>query len=113
MRRHDKHFIYRIPLPWLEAVMKIDNQCRGQTKLLNLTLAIWYLYGLHKEIRISSQIQKIFHLSSHSTKNNLKKLESGGLIFVTKHRGRAPLVKLCLVEGSTSTSTKRYKRWEG
>ena len=93
--------------------MKLDSKSRGQTKLLNLSLAIWYLYGLKREIRISSQVQRTFSISGRSTRRNLTKLQEVGLIAVTLHKGRAPLVELRIDGDSTSNGLNRSKRMEG
>jgi len=92
MKPEDKRFIYRLPLPWLEAVMQLDAQARGQTKLLNISLAIWYLAGLKKEIRISPRIRGTFHISRGSVYRNLALLSEAGLITVSRRLGKSPVI---------------------
>jgi hypothetical protein len=114
MKRHDKHFIYRIPLPWLEAVMTLDNQSRGQTKLLNLALAIWYLYGLKREIRISTRIRETFHISHSALYRNIRVLKDSGLITVSSKKGAAPVIKIVREEVLVPTErVLREERMEG
>lgn len=80
-----------IPMPWLAAAANEGGAC------LAVGIALWFLAGLtsrRNDLRLSSERLRDFGVSRYAKTRALQRLESAGLIYVVRRRGRSPCVTL-------------------
>ena len=91
IRRNTGRFLKGpIQLDWLVAAAKLPG------KSLHVAIALSFLSGLtkSKSVRLTHATLDLFGVSRHSSYRALSQLESRGLVSVTRHPGRAPVVRL-------------------
>ena len=79
-----------IPLTWCSQVALLPG------KAFALAMALWWLHGMSKggEFKLSKKALQAFNVSRDACNDGLKRLESVGLIIVTRLPGRRPLVQV-------------------
>ena len=80
-----------IPMPWLAAAANEGGAC------LAVGIALWFLAGLtsrRNDLRLSSERLRELGVSRYAKTRALQRLESAGLIYVVRRRGRSPCVTL-------------------
>ncbi len=79
-----------LPMPWFERAAKLPG------KALHIALALWRVSGLCRSATFSFKrnAAKAFGVSPDATYDALARLEQAGLVRVTRHRGRSPLVTI-------------------
>ena len=79
-----------IPLTWLESVVRLPG------KALNVALAIRWHHDMAKgqAVKISKKAMELFGFSADACQDALYRLESAGLIEVTRSPGQKPLIRL-------------------
>jgi len=84
-----------IPGVWLTRAAELS----GRT--LRVGLALWYLAGVKKSrtVKPTWDTWQRFGLSPDAGRRGLTALESAGLVFVDRHRGRCPKVTILEVRG--------------
>ena len=88
-RRHRGRFLKGpLPLDWLQAAARLPS------KALHVGIALWFLVGLQKShtVQLAPSILHQFGVNRYAGYRALKVLEGEGLITVTRHRGRSPMV---------------------
>lgn len=92
MRQRRGHFI-RGPLPmaWVATAARFE----GHT--LHVALLLWYRAGMegYADIMIPRQDKDAFGVSRHAFALALERLESAGLVTVSRAQGRSPRVTIC------------------
>lgn len=71
---------------------------------MNIGLALWYLSGLNKadKVKLTHGVLRDFDVSPRTSYRVLEQMEKVGLIQVTRHRGRSPIVTLIIAQDDTS-----------
>lgn len=79
-----------VPLSWLRRAGKL----RGQVLLVGLVL--WFRAGVERKMRIKLKKAdyRLFGVSERSASRGLASLEKAGVVSVTRHPGRSPIVAI-------------------
>lgn len=79
-----------IPMDWLEIAAALPG------KTFHAAMALWRLRGLTKgaPIRFTGAAQKRFSLTRGTAADAIARLEASGLIRVTRHTGRCPVITI-------------------
>lgn len=83
-----------VPLNWWLAMVRLDDQFQGQTKLYRVASALWYLYGKGRDIQITREIRSQFSVTRQAVNRNLKLLEGAGLIELSIKKGSPFSIKI-------------------
>lgn len=97
-KRYNKFIKGPLPLDWFMLAAKL------QGKAMNIGLALWYLSGLNKadKVKLTHGVLRDFDVSPRTSYRVLEQMEKVGLIQVTRHRGRSPIVTLIIAQDDTS-----------
>ena len=79
-----------IPCNWLVAAMRLPSSA------LSVGLVLWFLAGCKKSRKISptGQMWRKFGVHRNSAYRGLEHLERAGLVSVSRHSGRCPIVTI-------------------
>ena len=79
-----------IPMEWLRRAAILGG------KVLHVSLLLWFRVGCEKSVtvRLTQSHCNLFGLSRHAVYRALKSLEAAGLVTVSRHRGRCPIVTI-------------------
>ena len=96
-----------LPLAWVAAAARFD----GHT--LHVALLLWYRAGMegYADIMIPRQDKDAFGVGRHAFALALERLESAGLVTVTRAQGRSPRVTICSCP-DTPTPTAPQSPWD-
>jgi hypothetical protein len=80
-----------IPLIWLRAASTLPGRA------LSVAIALWFLAGCERSrvVALPNGLCASFGVDRFSKRRALDALQSAGLVTVTHHRGRKPIVSLC------------------
>lgn len=83
-----------LPLPWMLRAMTLPG------KTTQVALAIWYLAGLNKslQVKLSPKVVNSFGVSRDAQYDAIGRLETAGLVAVSRAPGRAMLVTILAAE---------------
>jgi len=90
-----------IPLDWLTEVTLLPGKC------LNVAMAIQWLSGMSggMPVKLTKRAETSFNVSRDTSRECLKRLESAGLIQLTRSPGKRTLIQIVL----KSNSCLKYK----
>ena len=90
-----------IPLDWLTEVTLLPGKC------LNVAMAIQWLSGMSDgmPVKLTKRAETSFNVSRDTSRECLKRLESAGLIQLTRSPGKRTLIQIVL----KSNSCLKYK----
>ena len=79
-----------IPMSWLTRAARLPG------KALHVGLLLWFRVGCEKSVtvRLTRSHCNLFGLTRHVVYRALKRLEEAGLVEVSRHRGRCPIVTI-------------------
>ncbi len=80
------------PVPW----NWIAKAAQLPGKAIQVGIVIWFLAGIKnsRTVPLSNKVLRDLEVSRHSQYRGLKALEKGGLVSVTRHAGRNPVVTI-------------------
>lgn len=79
-----------LPLDWMQQAARLPG------KTLQVSLALWYLSGLHKSstVKLASKHLNAMGVSRDAKYEALARLQAAGLVSVDQKPGQAPIVTL-------------------
>jgi hypothetical protein len=86
-----------IPLDWLTEVTLLPGKC------LNVAMAIQWLSGMSsgRPVKLTKRAETSFNVSSDTSRECLKRLESAGLIQLTRSPGKRTLIQVVFKSNSS------------
>ena len=90
-------FIYRVDVPWVQAVLKLGFQAARMAFVIHQSANLSRVrHGTEKFFKLRPKLYRQYGLDRAAASRGLRKLEKAGLVVVQRQKGAAPMVKVVL-----------------